>query len=70
MKKLESWGKYAKRNDTHSIAAYKINGVWMYEVWELATKLELSIRIGTFNNEQAAVDYLESIKAKPAKLNR
>ena len=45
----EPWGSYAMRNSTHSIAKFKINGAWIYVLWELPR-----MRIGQFESFTAA----------------
>jgi hypothetical protein len=43
------------RNSTHSIAKFKINGAWMYVLWELPR-----MRIGEFESFIKAKETAES----------
>lgn len=55
MSKWEAWGKYARKNATHSVSKSLVNGEWIYQLWKLTPpKYELSVLIGNYKSFKEA----------------
>ncbi len=53
----EEWGNYAMRNGNYSISKSKVNGKWVFSLWQISPEKN----IGRFSRYKQAQDAYEQL---------